>query len=148
VTQKLKTAFDNKGRHFASTVTCQYPVQRLSCLVPVGIIATVGYFTSVSWWAMAMMCGAILFAWDWLWGDSSLLDRRYGVVLIALGLACLVVSYFLAAGLGVSLVDCQRLGDHLSRYTRWLYQLPAIGLGVMIYGLLIWSRSLSDGDNV
>lgn len=116
-------------------------------MVPFGIIAAVGYFASASWWAVAMMCGGVLFAWDWLWGDVRLLDMRYGLAMIALGLACLVMSYFLAAGLDVSLVDFQRLGDHLPRRTRWLYRLPAIGLGVMIYGLLIWSRSLSDGDN-
>ena len=123
-------------------------IKRLSNLVPFGVIAAVCYFTSVSWWAVAMMCGAILFAWDWLWGDFRLLDGRYGLSLIALGLVCFVVAYFLAAGLGVSLLDFQRLGDHLSRHTRWLYQLPATGLGVLIYGVLIWSRAWSDGDNV
>ena len=124
------------------------PVKRLSYVVPFGIIAAVGYFTSVSWWAVAMMCGGVLFAWDWLWGDFRLLDMRYGLAMIALGLVCLVASYFLAEGLDVSLADFQRLGDHLSRRVRWLYRLPAIGLGVMIYGLLIWSKTWSDDDNV
>jgi len=122
------------------------PIRRLSYLIPSGVIAAVGYFTSVSWWALALLCGGVLFAWDRLWGDFRLLDGRYGIAMIAAGLVCLAVSYYLATGLNVSLAEFQTLGGHLSRRARWLYRLPAMGVGVTIYGLLIWSRALPPKD--
>ena len=118
-------------------------LKKLSYMVPYGAIGAVGYFTSVSWWAMAMLCGGVLFAWGWLWGDASLLDGRFGLQMAVIGLICLIVSYFLANGLGIFLSEFLSLGEHLPRRRRWLYRLPAVGIGITLFGLLIWSRALS-----
>ncbi len=90
-----------------------------------------------------MLCGGILFVWEWLWGDTSLLDGRFGLQMAAIGLIGVVLSYFLANGLGISLSEFQSLSEHLPRRRRWLYRLPAVGIGITLFGLLIWSRALS-----
>jgi hypothetical protein len=117
-------------------------LKKLSYLVPYGAIGAVGYFTSVSWWALAMLCGGILFVWEWLWGNTSLLDGRFGLQMVALGLICVVLSYFLANGLGISLSEFQSLSEYLPRRRRLLYRLPAVGIGMTLFGLLIWSGAL------
>ena len=60
-----------------------------------------------------------------------------GRVLIGLGI-------LLAQGLGMSLAELHEAARGLRRSERGLYHLPAIGIGVLLYGLLIWSRACSE----
>lgn len=123
-----------------------YPIKRLSYIVPYGVIGLVAYVTATSWWALAMLTGAVLYAWDWLWGDFNLLNRTYAYKLLAVGFVCIAASFMLAGGLVVSVNGNLSLGDHLPRRVRWLYRLPVIGVGITAYGLLILSRTLPTKD--
>jgi hypothetical protein len=95
----------------------------------------------LSWWAVAMLAGGFVFAWDWLWGDRSLLDTKMCLALTGAGLACMAVSFYLADGLGLSLGEFSKLASQLPRRQRLLYHLPDIGVALTLYGLLGWSRA-------
>jgi hypothetical protein len=116
-------------------------IRRISYVVPIGLIALLVWLGHLSWWAEAMLAGGFLFAWDWLWGDRALLDPRATLGFTGAGLACLAAAFWLAAGLNLSLGEFNRLADQLPRGERLLYQLPAIGVALSLYGLLGWSRA-------
>ena len=91
-----------------------------------------------------MLVGATKFAWDWLWGDRRLLLTSYGVQHSVIGCVLIVLGILLAQGLGVSLAELHETATGLRKSARVLYHLPAIGIGVLLYGLLIWSRAWSE----
>ena len=88
-----------------------------------------------------MLVGGSLFLWDWLWGDRQLLDAKYGLQLMGLGALSWVAGIWLADGLGISIAEFIQLAKGLHRSSGWLYRLPAIGVGLFLYGLIIWSRA-------
>lgn len=88
-----------------------------------------------------MLVGGVKFAWDWLWGDRRLLEASYGLQLAAWGCALLLAGFLLAQGLGMGLAEFQQAARGLRKREAILYHLPAIGVGVLLYGLLIWSRA-------
>ncbi len=116
-------------------------VRRISYVVPYGLIALLAWLGNLSWWAVAMLAGGGVFAWDWLWGDRHLLKAGTCLAITGLGLFCLLAAFFLAHGLNLSLNDYLELASQSPRRQRLLYQLPAIGVGVTLYGLLGWSRA-------
>jgi hypothetical protein len=116
-------------------------VRRISYAIPYGLIALLAWLGGLSWWAVAMLAGGFVFAWDWLWGDRYLLDAGVCLALTGVGLACLAVAFYLADGLGLSLGQFSELASQLPRRQRLPYQLPAIGVGLTLYGLLGWSRA-------
>lgn len=116
-------------------------LRRLSYLVPASAIALFDWMASPSWWALALLVGGSLFLWDWLWGDRRLLDAKYGLLLMGLGALGLAAGVWLADGLGISLSEFIQLAKELPRRSSWFYRLPAIGVGLFLYGLIIWSRA-------
>lgn len=116
-------------------------VRRFSYLVPALGVGALGAYTAISWWALAMVLGGVMFAWDWLWGDAHLLQARVGCLFIAAGTAGLLVSYLLAQRLGLGVAEFLALASGAARRVRWLYNLPAISVGVMVYGALILSKA-------
>ena len=122
-------------------------LQRLSYLVPASAIAFFDWLTNPSWWALAMLVGGSLFLWDWLWGDRQLLDAKYGLQLRGVGAMGLAAGAWRADGLGVSLADFILLAKGLPKRSGWFYRLPAIGVGVFLYGLIIWSRAWNIARN-
>lgn len=93
-----------------------------------------------------MLTGGAMFAWDWLWGDTRLLSGRYGLKVAMVGLACLAAAWALAQGLGIGLGEFLQLREGLLRKERLLYSLPSVGVGLTLYGLMIWSVALSKLD--
>lgn len=118
-------------------------MRRLSYLLPTALIAAFVILARPSWWAVAMLVGGTKFAWDWLWGDRRLLFASYGLQQSAIGLVLIALGIALAHGLGMNLAELHEAARGLRRSERVLYHLPAIGIGVLLYGLLIWSRAWS-----
>lgn len=97
-----------------------------------------------SWWAVAMIIAGVFFLWDWLWGDRRLLDIRYGIGGMALGIVLLGVAYFLARNLGMSLAEFQRISSGLKRSEgSILYMLPVLGVSSFLYGLIIFTLAVT-----
>ncbi|MCC2634379.1 MAG: hypothetical protein K0S48_2265 [Ramlibacter sp.] len=90
-----------------------------------------------------MLTGGAKFAWDYLWGERRVLDAAYGLKLTAVGVLALAVAFALAWGLGMTLADFQATGKGLRRREAFLYHLPSMGIGLALYGLLVWSRAWS-----
>ena len=88
-----------------------------------------------------MLAGGSVFAWDWLWGDRNLLKANHCLGLTGIGVLCLVMAFYLANGLNLSLGEFQNLARDLPRKQSLLYLLPVIGVGLTLYGLLGWSRA-------
>ncbi|HSW19968.1 MAG TPA: hypothetical protein VLJ86_22305 [Ramlibacter sp.] len=84
-----------------------------------------------------------MFVWDWLWGDRRLLLASYGLKQCALGGVLLIGSLLLAQGLGMNLTEFHQTSKGLRRSEAALYHLPAFGIGMLVYGLLIWSHAWS-----
>jgi hypothetical protein len=118
-------------------------VRRLSYLLPTMVMAALVIVGRPSWWAVAMLVGGTKFAWDWLWGDRRLLLASYGLQLSAIGCVLILAGVLLAQGLGLSLADLQKASRGLPRIERFVYHMPAIGIGLLVYGLLVWSRAWS-----
>lgn len=116
-------------------------IRRVSYVVPYALVALLGWLGNLSWWAVAMLAGGSVFAWDWLWGDRNLLEANHCLALACIGVLCVVVSFFLARGLNLSLAEFQELARGLPRRHNRPYILPAIGVGLTLYGLLGWSRA-------
>ncbi|WP_457280847.1 hypothetical protein [Polaromonas sp. P5_D5] len=116
-------------------------VRRISYVVPYALVALLAWLGNLSWWAVAMLAGGGIFAWDWLWGDRNLLEAGHGLALTAVGMLCLTASFFLARGLNLSLAEFQELARGLPRRHNLPYLLPVIGVGLILYGLLGWSRA-------
>ena len=116
-------------------------IRRFSYVVPAGLVAVLGACTTISWWALAMVLGAVMFAWDWLWGDAYLLQARAGALFICVGMLGLVATYLLAWRLGIGVAEYLSLASGVARRARWLYNLPAIAVGGMVYGALILSKA-------
>jgi hypothetical protein len=91
-----------------------------------------------------MLVGGTKFGWDWLWGDRRLLLASYGLRQSAIGCMLILLGFLLAQGLGMSLAEFHETARGLRRGERILYHLPAVGIGVLLYGLLIWSRAWSE----
>jgi hypothetical protein len=120
-------------------------VRKASYLIPAGLVGAVAWWARPSWWALAMLLAGALFAWDFLWGDRRVLDPAHGLRLVGLGAAVLVVATLLAMNLGLDLAEFQALARGLRKRESFLYQLPAMGVGLVLYGLLVWSRAWSRG---
>ncbi len=57
-------------------------MRRLSYLAPATLIGLLAWLGQPSWWALAMLTGAAMFAWDYLWGDRRVLDAAlYGAII-------------------------------------------------------------------
>jgi uncharacterized membrane protein len=110
-------------------------------LIPLGLVAVVAWVGKPAWWATAMLAGGAMYAWDYLWGDPRVLRGRYGLKLVGLGVFAIAVSLLLAQGLGAGLQEFQDYARTTSRRESFLYQLPGIGVGLAIYGLLVWSNA-------
>lgn len=108
-------------------------------LIPMGLVATVAWIGKPAWWATAMLAGGSLYAWDYLWGDTRVLDGKSGLRVAGIGVAAIAAALLLAHGLGVSLSEFQEFAKYMRRRESLLYQLPAIGVGMVLYGLLVWS---------
>jgi hypothetical protein len=121
-------------------------LQRVSNLIPVLLVGLLAWLGKPSWWAIAMLTGGAMFAWGWLWGDTRLLNGRYGLKVAVVGLVCLAAAWVLAQGLGIGLGEFHQLREGLRRNERLLYNLPAVGVGLILYGLIIWSVALSKSD--
>lgn len=122
-------------------------VRRASYVVPYGLIALLAWLGDLSWWAIAMLAGGFVFAWDWLWGDRYLLEAGVCLAFAGVGVACIAAAFYLADGLSLSLGEFSKLAGQLPRRQRLLYHLPSIGVGLTLYGLLGWSRAwLPDRD--
>jgi hypothetical protein len=109
-------------------------------LIPLGLVAVVAWIGKPAWWATAMLSGGAMYAWDYLWGDLRVLRGRYGLKLVGLGVLALAASLLLAQGLGVGLAEFQEY-RRVSPRSSFLYQLPGMGVGLAIYGLLVWSNA-------
>ena len=118
-------------------------MRRLSYVLPAALLAALVVWAGPSWWAVAMLVGGTKFGWDWLWGDRRLLLASYGLQQSAIGCVLIVVGVVLAQGLGISLTELHETAKGLPRSERVLYYMPAIGIGVLLHGLLIWSRAWS-----
>ncbi|WP_146097326.1 hypothetical protein [Rhodoferax sp. TS-BS-61-7] len=116
-------------------------VRRFSYLAPAAAVAVLGAFTTISWWALAMVLGGVVFAWDWLWGDAHLMQAGTGAWFIGAGVVGLLASYLLAQRLGLGVAEFLALASGAARRVRWLYNLPAIAVGSMVYGGLILSKA-------
>ncbi len=116
-------------------------VRRFSYLVPAAAVAALGAYTTISWWALAMVLGGVVFAWDWLWGDAHLMQAGTGAWFIGAGVVGLLASYLLAQRLGLGVAEFLALASGAARRVRWLYNLPAIAVGSMVYGGLILSKA-------
>ena len=110
-----------------------------SYLIPLGLVALVAAIAGPAWWATAMLAGGSVFAWDYLWGDARVLNGAHGLKMVGVGVALFVVSLALVRALGVSLAEFQEFANYMERRAGMLYQLPAIGVGLVLYGLLVWS---------
>lgn len=55
----------------------------------------------------------------------------------------MAAAFALAWGLGMSLADFQATAKGLRKREAVLYNLPSTGIGIMLYGLLVWSRAWS-----
>lgn len=118
-------------------------MRKLSYLVPLSLVGVLAWIGKPSWWAVAMLTGGAMFGWDYLWGDRRVLDPAYGLRLTAVGVAILGVAAALAFGLDASLGDFQAIANGLPKREARLYHLPAAGIGLALYGLLVWSRAWS-----
>jgi hypothetical protein len=116
-------------------------IRRISYVVPYALVALLAWLGNLSWWAVAMLAGGSVFAWDWLWGDRNLLKARHCLVLTGAGVLCLAAAFYLANGLNLSLSEFQELARGLPRRQSFPYLLPVIGVGLTLYGLLGWSRA-------
>ena len=116
-------------------------VRRFSYLVPAAAVVALGAYTTISWWALAMVLGGVIFAWDWLWGDAHLMQAGTGAWFIGAGVVGLLASYLLAQRLGLGVAEFLALASGAARRVRWLYNLPAIAVGSMVYGGLILSKA-------
>lgn len=116
-------------------------MQKASYLVPAALVGLLAWFGKPSWWAVAMLAGGAMFAWDYLWGDPRVLQASYGIQVALVGALVLAIAFALALGLGMSLGDFQATAKGLSRRERFLYNLPSLGIGIALYGLLVWSRA-------
>lgn len=88
-----------------------------------------------------MVLGGVVFAWDWLWGDAHLMQAGTGAWFIGAGVVGLLASYLLAQRLGLGVAEFLALASGAARRVRWLYNLPAIAVGSMVYGGLILSKA-------
>lgn len=122
-------------------------MQNLSYVVPLALVAVLAWIGKPSWWAVAMLTGGARFAWDYLWGDRRVLDGAYGIRLAGTGALLVAAALALAWGLGMGLADFQATARGLGRREALLYNLPSIGVGIMLYGLLVWSRAWSRRDD-
>lgn len=127
-----------RNRHEALELAA---VRRFSYLVPAAVVAVLGAYTAISWWALAMVLGAVMFAWDWLWGDAHLLQAGMGSWFIGAGVVGLMVSYLLAQRLDLGVAEFLALASGAARRVRWLYNLPIIAVGSLVYGVLILSKA-------
>ena len=118
-------------------------MRNASYLLPTLAIAVVAWLGTPSWWAVAMLVGGAKFAWDYLWGERQVLDGAHGLRMVALGLALLAAAFALAWNLGMNLHEFQALRRGLNRHEDFLYMLPGIGIGLTLYGLLVWSRAFA-----
>lgn len=116
-------------------------VRRLSYLAPAALIGLLAWLGKPSWWALAMLTGAALYVWDYLWGERRVLDAAYGLQCIAIGMLVLLAAIALAWYLGVSLTALEEAGKGMSRRGSFLFHLPSVGIGVALYGAVIWSRA-------
>jgi hypothetical protein len=116
-------------------------VRRASYVVPYGLVALLAWLGNLSWWAVAMLGGGFGFAWDWLWGDQALLEARTCLGFTAAGLVCLAAAFWLAHGLNLSVGEFNQLAKQVRGKQGLLYQLPTVGVGMALYGLLGWSRA-------
>ncbi len=91
-----------------------------------------------------MIIGGTLFAWEWLWGDRRLLDIGNGLIFMAAGAGLVAISYVLAVNLGMSLAEFIDTAKGLSRREGRLYLMPVCGIGIFLYGLIIWTVALTD----
>jgi hypothetical protein len=123
--------------------------QRLSYALPLGLVGILSAWLHLAWWSTAMLVGGTLFALGYLWGDRRVQQRRHGLLAIAVGLALLGAAFGLAWRLGIGLDEFQAIRrQHTGRHSgQWLYQLPGLGVGVLTYGLVVWSRAWArDGE--
>jgi hypothetical protein len=118
-------------------------MQRVSYFAPLALVGLLAWAGKPSWWAVAMLTGGARFAWDYLWGDRRVLDATYGLKLTAIGAMAVAAALGLAMGLGMSLTDFQATARGLPRREAFLYHLPSTGIGIALYGLLVWSRAWS-----
>lgn len=81
-----------------------------------------------------------MYAWDWLWGDADLLHPATGWRFVGAGSVGLLISYLLAQRLGLEIAEFLRLASSAERKARWIYNLPSMSVGAMIYGMLILSK--------
>ena len=116
-------------------------MRRLSYLAPATLIGLLAWLGQPSWWALAMLTGAAMVAWDYLWGDRRVLDAAHGLHAMALGLLAFGAAVALAWHLGVSLAALEEAGKGMSRRGAFLFHLPAVGIGAALYGAIIWSRA-------
>ncbi|MBE7367174.1 hypothetical protein [Ramlibacter pallidus] len=112
-----------------------------SYLVPLALVGAIAWIGKPAWWATSMLAGGAMFAWDYLWGEWRVLDGRYGLKLAGVGLVLIGASLWLAHGLGVTLAEFLEFARYMRRREGVLYQLPAIGVGMLLYGLLVWSSA-------
>lgn len=91
-----------------------------------------------------MIFAGTMFLWDWLWGDRKLLDIRYGLGGMATGAVFLCIAYVLAGNIGVSLAEFQNISWSLKRREGAdLYMLPVLGVGIFLYGLIIFTLAVT-----
>ncbi len=103
------------------------------------MVAALTAYTTIPWWVLAVVLGGFIFGWDWLWGDVYLLRVGIGWLFIMAGAVGLVVSYLLALRLGLGIPEFLALASGAARRARWLYNLPAVAVAGMVYGVLILS---------
>ena len=119
-------------------------MERFYALIPIGVAVLLGWLLKPSWWAFAMIVGGTLFAWNWLWGDRRLLVVGNGLTFMASGAALVVVRYALAVNLGLSLAEFVQTARGLSRRESRLYLMPECGIGIFLYGLIIFTLAVTN----
>jgi hypothetical protein len=131
--------FGSGGRRLATTFT---HVQKASYVVPIALVGVLAWLGKPSWWAVAMLTGGAKFSWDYLWGDRRVLDAAYDLRVAPSRNPWRCSCFRPRIGVGMSVGDFQAAprdcaGERLSSTT-----FPS-GIGIALYGLLIWSRAWS-----
>ena len=109
----------------------------VDCMDSAVSVAVVASYLALPWWGLAVLIGAFMLLWDWLWGQGELKKPSTSLLMVVTGALGILASYVLARNLGITLHEFVSLRASAPRRADWLYWLPGIGLALVVYGMAL-----------